>query len=404
MRKKIYPLIRDNHIIILFTLLIILFSNIFTSNLVTAQEQELILDVTNESYEHVSEMEEGEYFLVSAYILDEDNQPVYQTGVEIEFNGEKYQITIEDDNFEISIEAAQVSEDTIFTVKASKTGFKSDNVNITVLNKPQLIITPDSYTVEANKQFSVVVTDENGKFVAGTTVGIQSCNGKNYVDITNENGRAWLTTPEGRNEIILIAQKEGCIDGKPIILGVNTNPSIIELIFGNPYTPIFIAIVLLILAVLFVNFKQKRTITKIPEEIFEEHPSKKYTTSRKNGLISNHKVISKPVKNNKSKGDIRTEPKRGPKIEEIRINRSNKDKKIVSISSEKQEKRKNSTSKTTRRHEYDWFEGTHDIRYEIDKITGKIDEERLDRWFEGMDDIRAKIDEKVKKRDKEKRW
>jgi len=403
MRKKIYPQTRDNQVVILFTLLTLLFSNIFSSNLVTAQEEGLILDVTNESYEQIGEIEEGEYFLVSAYILDEDNQPIYQIGVEIEFNEKIYQIIIEDENFEITIETPQVSEDTMFTVKVSKTGFMSDNATITVLNKPQLSITPDTYTVEANKQFSVIVTDENGKSVAGATVGIQSCTGEDYVDTTNDNGRAWLIAPEGHNEIILIAQKEGYIDGKPILLGVNTNPGFIELIVENPYAPIFIAVALLILAILFVNFRQKKSIEKIQEGFFKEQTSKKYTTNRKNGLMPPHKIIRKPVNHHKSKEDVRIEPKRGPKIEEIRINRSSKDKKIVSISRESEEKRKTNPRKTARKHEYDWFEGTHNIRYEIDKITGKIDEEGVDKWFEGMDDIRAKIDEKVKKRDKEKR-
>jgi hypothetical protein len=403
MRKKIYSQIRDNRVVILFTLLILLFSNIFSSDLVTAQEEGLILSVINESYEQIGEIEEGEYFLVSAYILDEDNQPIYQIGVEIEFNGKIYQITIEDENFEITIETPQVSEDTMFTVKASKTGFMSDNATITVLNKPQLIITPDTYTVEANKQFSVVVTDENGKSVTGATVGIQSCTGEDYVDTTNNNGRVWLIAPEGHNEIILIAQKEGYIDGKPILLGVNTNPGFIELIVENPYAPILIAVALLILAILFVNFRQKKSIEKIQEGFFKEQISKKYTTNRKNGLMPPHKIIRKPVNHHKSKEDVRIEPKRGPKIEEIRINRSSKDKKIVSISRESEEKRKTRPRKTTRKHEYDWFEGTHNIRYEIDKITGKIDEEGVDKWFEGIDDIRAKIDEKVKKRNKEKR-
>ncbi|MCK5030308.1 MAG: hypothetical protein KAR64_02470, partial [Thermoplasmatales archaeon] len=127
MRKKIYPQTRDNQVVILLTLLILLFSNIFSSNLVTAQEEGLILDVTNESYEQIGEIEEGEYFLVSTYILNESGLPIYQVGVEIEFNGKTYQITIEDENFEITIETPQVSESTRFTVKASKTGFMSDN-------------------------------------------------------------------------------------------------------------------------------------------------------------------------------------------------------------------------------------------------------------------------------------
>jgi len=403
MRKKIYLQTGGNHVVILLTLLILLLSNIFISILVTAQENGLILDITNESYEQIGEIKEGEYFLVSAYILNGDNQPIYQTGVEIEFNSKTYQISTEDENFEIIIETPQVSEVTMFTVKASKTGFISDNVTITILNKPQLTITPDSYTVEANKQFSVVVTDENGESVEGATVGIQSCTGEDYVDITNDNGRAWLIVPEGHNEISLIAQKEGFIDGKPILLGVNTNPSFIELIFENQYAPIFIAAVLLISAILFVNFRQKKHIEIIQEGSFKEHQSKKYTKNKKNGLTSPHKIIKKPVNQNKSKEDVRAEPKQGYKIEEIRINRSGKDKKIVSIGCENEEKRKNNPLKITRKHEYDWFEGTHNIRYEIDKITGKIDEGGVDKWFEGMDDIREKIDEKVKKRDKEKK-
>jgi len=403
MRKKIYPQTRYNLVVILLTLLILLFLNIFGSNLAIAQEGGLVLDVTNKSYEQIDDIEEGEYFLVSTYVLNKSGLPTYQAGVEIEFNGKIYQITIEEENLEITIEAPQVSEDTMFTVKASKIGFISDNATINVLNKPQLTITPDSYTVEANKQFSVIITDENGKSVSGVTVGIQSFTGEDYIDITNDNGRVWLITPEGHNEIILIAQKEGYIDGKPVLIGVNTNPGFIELIVENPYAPILFAAALLILSVLFVNFRQKKAIEKTQDGFLKEQSSKKYTKNIKNSLTPSHKVIKKPVNHHKSKEDFRIEPKRGPKIEEIRINRSNKDRKIVSINRESEEKRKASPRKTTRKHEYDWFEGTHNIRYEIDKITGKIDEERVDKWFEGMDDIRVKIDEKVKKRDKEKR-
>ncbi len=50
--------------------------------------------------------------------------------------------------------------------------------------------------------------------------------------------------------------------------------------------------------------------------------------------------------------------------------------------------------------ENDWFKGTDDIRYEIDKLTGKIDENSIDKWFEGYDDIKDKINERIKKKDK----
>ena len=42
------------------------------------------------------------------------------------------------------------------------------------------------------------------------------------------------------------------------------------------------------------------------------------------------------------------------------------------------------------------------MRYEIDKLTGEVDEEGLDKWFEGVSDLKVKIDEKIKKKDKKK--
>ena len=224
MRKKINLRINCNHIVILSLLSVILFSNILVSNLAAAQEEELILDITDGSYEQINEIFEGEYFLVSTYILNESDIPTYQVNVKIEFDGKTYQIIAEGENPELLFEAPQVSEDTLFIIKASKVGFSSDNLTINVLNKPQLIITPDAYTVEANKQFSVIVTDENGKYIKGATVGIQSCTGEGSTDITNDNGRAWLIAPEIHSEITLIAQKDGYSTFKPVILGVNRNP------------------------------------------------------------------------------------------------------------------------------------------------------------------------------------
>ena len=42
------------------------------------------------------------------------------------------------------------------------------------------------------------------------------------------------------------------------------------------------------------------------------------------------------------------------------------------------------------------------MRYKIDKLTGEIDEEFIDKWFEGIEDIRSKVDEKLKKNLKKK--
>ena len=84
------------------------------------------------------------------------------------------------------------------------------------------------------------------------------------------------------------------------------------------------------------------------------------------------------------------EPKRQP------------DKKIVAVEDEKEETNKTSINEPKRKYDYDWFEGTSNARYEIDKITGEIDEDGVDKWIEGRDNIRSKIDEKIKKKDKKK--
>jgi hypothetical protein len=114
------------------------------------------------------------------------------------------------------------------------------------------------------------------------------------------------------------------------------------------------------------------------------------------------KIENQPVNQHGTTENIDMESERGPKVEEIRISRPRKEKEIVPINAEEEKVDEAIPRKVRRRHEYDWFEGTDDIRYEIDKITGKIDEEGADKWFEGIDDIRAKIDEKVKKKDKKK--
>ena len=88
------------------------------------------------------------------------------------------------------------------------------------------------------------------------------------------------------------------------------------------------------------------------------------------------------------------------KVEEIRISRSRKDREVSSVSDK--EKGNTISRRNGKKTSHGWFEGTDDIRYEIDKMTGEIDEEGKDKWFEGTDNIRAKIDEKLKKKDKKK--
>lgn len=386
MRSKIHLGINVKCIVILTILVILLFSNI-----VLAEEQQLFIDVNDEVYEN-------EDFLVSAYTLNQDNVPAYQIGVEIEFNSVPYNIT--DESAAVLIKAPQVSEDTSYVITASKGGYISAEATITVFNRqPKLSITLDSYTVKTNEKFSVVVNDENDDPVPGAAVAIQ---GVGDVETTNADGLAWLIAPDDRTEITIKVQKEG-YQYATITLEIDTSPGLIEILMQNQYTPIAIAVIAVIAAIVLVNLRQRKQIDFRTKEISKAQTLKQYgSQGTVVSMQPSVKIENQPINQHGITENINMESERGPKVEEIRISRPRKEKEIVPINAEEEKVDEAIPRKVRRRHEYDWFEGTDDIRYEIDKITGKIDEEGADKWFEGIDDIRAKIDEKVKKKDKKK--
>jgi len=395
MRRKVHSKIKSNCIMMSITILFIL----LFSNIVVAEGDQLFIDVTNESYEEIDQIYEDEIFLVSTYTLDADENIIPQVDVTIEFDQEPYLIT-EDDESGVIIKAPQANTDTSYLITASKDGYASAEKTILVKNKKQLVITPEKYTVNVNEGFSIKVTDEDGKSVADASVEIQST--KNPPKSTDGNGRAWLTAPEGRDKISIIAQKYGYVDGKETIF-VNSAGLGLEWLTQNQYTPIVIAIIAVILAILFVNLRQRRRIEGSSKEIVKEQTS---TGCSSHGTVASTQPsvrVQSPTMNKCCPTEnINMESERGAKVEEIRISRPRKEKEVIPVKTEEEAAEKAIPRKVRRRHEYDWFEGTDDVRYEIDKLTGKIDEEGADKWFEGIDDIRAKVDEKLKKKDKKK--
>jgi len=152
---------------------------------------------------------------------------------------------------------------------------------------------------------------------------------------------------------------------------------------------------------MFVNFRQKRSIE--PREKPSDSPKQFLTNSTQHKKAIPFKPSKQPRKTANQHGPEKkdyAEPRQGAKVEEIRIRRSRKDGEISSVSDE--EKGNTISRRNSKKTSHGWFEGTDDIRYEIDKMTGEIDEEGKDKWFEGTDNIRAKIDEKLKKKDKKK--
>jgi len=176
---------------------------------------------------------------------------------------------------------------------------------------------------------------------------------------------------------------------------VNIPPTLFDFIIRNRYFTIFIGTIILIFAILFVNLRQRLSITSRAKEISKDKLDDKYESE-----IGLNKTKENPESYYYEKENIRIKPDNDSKVEEIRITRPYKEKEVVPVESKQDETEKIIDKKRRQKRDYDWFEGTDDLRYEIDKITGEIDEEGIDKWFEGVDHHKDKITKKMKKKDK----
>ena len=386
MRRKIYLITRFNFNNILFFLCLILTINVFFSeNIFAAEGDNLEIVAPDEIYEE-------EYFSVSVMDPDILEESPWLIDVIIEFNGYLYQIN---ETAEVEIQAPFVNQDTNYIIKAFKEGYQTTNKTIIVRNTEikVLFISHDDFVVDAGERFSVTITenDKNGDPVVGVRIAIQSFGQPAFTD---DNGRAWLTAPEEWEKITILASKDGYVNGL-VQMEVNIPPTLLDFIIRNRYFTIFIGTIILIFVILFVNLRQRLSITSRAKEISKDKLDNKYESEL---------GLNKPKENPESyyyeKENIRVKPDNDSKVEEIRITRPYKEKEVVPVESKKDETEKIIDKKRRQKRDYDWFEGTDDLRYEIDRITGEIDEEGIDKWFEGVDHHKDKITKKMKKKDK----
>lgn len=265
-----------------------------------------------------------------------------------------------------------------------------------------LVVEPlDGWTVDTGQLFSVRVTlgtGDSAQPVAGAYVFVQSYGTSKTTD---ESGIVWLNAPSDQwkfDSFTVIANKSGFSDGKAT-LGLNKKAGLFESITQSPYFFVFIASILIICIVVYVYFRQKRSIYARAKEITDDRTLERYS--------ANVKVVSPGVEEEKPKPEyyakevVRSKQVEDPKVEEIRISRPYKEKeKIipVKVSDEKIEAKVD--RKLRQIDEKNWFEGTDEIKYEVDKLTGEIDEDGIDKWFEGVDELKEKINKKMKKKTK----
>jgi len=404
MRKIIHPKIRLGYIAISITLTFLLFLMIFSIPQVSGVPgDELLIQITKDN-EPIEEINGGEFFTVSVLDPYPEGYSPFLRDVFIKFNEETYHITLENENAEISIETPSVYENKEYTINASKEGYISNETKIKVLKNelPKLLITPEKFTVDANERFSVVITDvSTGEPVENVAVAISEDSG-GETQYTNEQGRVWLTAPEKPGEITIIAQKGGEYQQNTEKIEVNKPDSFWDDLFSNKYFFVAVAAILLICAIIFVNIRSRRNIYDRAKEISNEKMIKRHEMEEKDITKSEDKKDISNVEGFSGK-PVRSQSENDSKVEEIRISRPRKEKEVVKVETDEDKADKIVTEKRIKKKDYDWFEGTDDMRYEIDKLTGEVDEEGIDKWFEGVGDLKDKINEKVKKKDKKKK-
>jgi len=375
--------------VIFLTFNIFIIQNVFSS-------PEKIMEIVLE--EEIYEEKNFSVSVLDPELIDiEEIDSPYLSDVQIEFNEKNYYI---DENLEVTIKAPEVTQNQIFTIKAVKDEYTTAYKNITILNvqNNKLEITHDDYIVDAGKKFSVQILDKDGFLVSGVEVYIQ--NSVEPSSISNEKGIATLTAPDDKEYFTIIANKQG-YDYASQNFYVNIQPPWWESTIKNQYFPIFIGAILLISAIIFVNFRQKRSIYSRSKEISDQNTLKKYNLNAEVKITTN-KNIEPQETQYYSRDIVRSQKGEDSKIEEIRITRSYKEKEIIPVENVEDATDKLINRKKYKKDENDWFKGTDDIRYEIDKLTGQIDEKTVDKWFEGYDDIKDKINDKIKKKDKSK--
>jgi len=396
-RKNASRVIIISNATLFLILFLFIFSNIFFSINCKSQGEQILIYITDVDDDPISQITEESYFKISVYDPDLDID-MFLVDVSIEFNDDIYQITEEAPNKEITLSAPEIKHDTDFTIRAFKDELVAET-EITVLNKEQLIVTPQELIIDSDTDFYVIVTDGTSENNPVFDAAVYISNIHDQQDTTNENGIVYLHSPEDRDQIRVYAEKDGYEKGYADIK-INIPTPFLEEILKNQYFLFFLAFFVLIFVVIFVHFRQKKSIYERTKEITEEKQMGKNELKHNSDAFPNK---SDPFSNQSSYLDnIRIKSDSDSKVEEIRISRERKEKEVVPLET-REEKIERSLSKRNIKHTEDWFKGKDDIRYEIDKITGEIDEKGKDKWFEGIDSIREKIDEKVKKDKKKQR-
>ena len=217
---------------------------------------------------------------------------------------------------------------------------------------------------------------------------------------TNQLGKAIAQAPEVPILTTTTIQviKSGYLSGSTTLHIQNVEATVFNLTESKflQILPVLLAVVVVIISILYVFLRQRRVQTKAPQNTQTETPDEPPHYRKEKQLRSKTNTAKYPGTEKRTIATSTLESR----IEEIRIPVQTKKKETTIITEEKPEAQ---ISQDEDKHPDEWFKGQDYMRYKIDELTGKIDQNTDGKWFEGEHDTKNKVDEALKKNLKKKK-
>ncbi|HWR27780.1 MAG TPA: Ig-like domain-containing protein [Candidatus Thermoplasmatota archaeon] len=374
-------------------LLMLIVNTIFSPTACSQNEPELLIEVYDSN--NWSAIPEDIVFEGKSYLITVSTENITAIPeVNITVLGTTYLTNISEPY--ITIEIPPFNESDSFIITATKEGYRPGTIQLTVL-KGELTIKTDKVLIDENTEFQVTVTDQDNNPVEDALVYVTEDASPMY---TNQQGKALVQAPEIDILTTTTIQviKSGYLPGSTTIRIENVEGSIFNLTESKflQILPVLLAILVVIVSVLYVFLRQRRAPTKMPYN-------------------SQGKTPDEPRHYHKEKQQrFKTETDTYPKTEKRNISRSNSESRVEEIRIPVQAKKRGTTILTEEKeaeqipedenkHPDEWFKGQDYMRYKIDELTGKIDQNTDGKWFEGEQDTKYKVDEALKKNLKKKK-
>jgi hypothetical protein len=376
-------------------IVLLLVINSVSTPIVSAQnEPALIIEIDDSNTEN--EIIENTIFEGKNYdvIVNTRNEtgPIFDIlGVNISFLGVSYNTSTEF----VTLQAPLYEKYKSFNITATKDGYLKAELEITVI-KGKLSIVADRGTIEEKKEFQVAVKDQDNKPVANASVYVTPEANPVKTDIQ---GVAYVLAPDveiATTETIQV-NKSGYFPGSTNIRIENTEGFAFDLTDPQflQILPILIAVLVVIFAIVYVLWRQKRT-PMIQHQTTRVKPAAMLHTYQQEN--QQQRLKNKPTIFSEEQDVSISAPQ--SRVEEIRISAKGK-KKNTSISSEVL--KSDPVPENQKKEQNEWFKGQDYLRYKIDELTGEIDQNTDGKWFEGKHDIKYKVDEALKKNLKKKK-